>query len=255
MEYKDILESVTPRLGTIRAAVIGAGGIGFYCVEQIARLGVRNLLLVDDDRLDGTNLNRYPGVSPKDVGVYKVDILRKRLKKQFPGISVTAIKEQCGSDEADLLIERCDLIMAGVDNDRARYHINLLAAGRIPYFDMAAGVIAAQDGQTAWRGCRVKAVLPGGPCLVCQGLKAEALPPAHAPRGYLQGTDHTPPSVLPLNAAVSALGLDLVIKYLAGQNVPFHIRFDMLGYDLMKIREFRLPECPVCGDRVDKNEN
>jgi molybdopterin/thiamine biosynthesis adenylyltransferase/uncharacterized protein (DUF433 family) len=61
--------------------IIGLGAVGTWVACNLAQSGVRNIILMDADKVDETNLHRQYGYYPSDVGQYKVDVLEKRLKE------------------------------------------------------------------------------------------------------------------------------------------------------------------------------
>ncbi len=80
------------RLANSRVAVFGIGGVGGYTVEALARSGVGELVLVDDDRVCITNINRQIFATRKTVGQYKVDVAQARVAEIDPNIKVTVHK-------------------------------------------------------------------------------------------------------------------------------------------------------------------
>lgn len=76
------------RLRESRVAVFGIGGVGGYVVEALARSGVGQLDLVDDDRICLTNLNRQILATRRTVGQYKVDVAAQRIAEIDPQITV-----------------------------------------------------------------------------------------------------------------------------------------------------------------------
>ena len=67
------------RLADARVAVFGIGGVGGYVVEALARSGVGAFVLVDDDKVCLTNINRQIIATRKTVGRYKVDVMQERI--------------------------------------------------------------------------------------------------------------------------------------------------------------------------------
>ena len=67
-------------ISDITASIVGAGGLGSIVFEMLARLGVGKIILVDDDRVETTNLNRLIGAKKKDVSSFKVDVLKEHAK-------------------------------------------------------------------------------------------------------------------------------------------------------------------------------
>ena len=64
------------RLSNAKVAVFGIGGVGGYVVEALARSGVGSFVLVDDDKVCLTNINRQIIATRKTVGKYKVDVMK-----------------------------------------------------------------------------------------------------------------------------------------------------------------------------------
>lgn len=77
------------RLAASRVAVFGIGGVGGYAVEALARSGVGGLVLVDDDRICLTNLNRQIIATRSTIGQHKVDVAADRVRDINPACDVT----------------------------------------------------------------------------------------------------------------------------------------------------------------------
>lgn len=80
------------RLNEARVAVFGIGGVGGYVVEALARSGVGNLDLIDDDKVCLTNINRQIIATTKTVGQYKVDVAKDRVFDISPEAKVNVHK-------------------------------------------------------------------------------------------------------------------------------------------------------------------
>lgn len=80
------------KLAASRVAVFGIGGVGGYTVEALARSGVGELDLIDDDKVCLTNINRQIIATRKTVGKYKVDVAAERVKDINPDIKVNTYK-------------------------------------------------------------------------------------------------------------------------------------------------------------------
>ncbi|MCD7784740.1 MAG: tRNA threonylcarbamoyladenosine dehydratase [Oscillospiraceae bacterium] len=80
------------RLSESRVAVFGIGGVGGYATEALARSGVGHLVLIDDDRICLTNLNRQVIATRKTVGQYKVDAMKERILEINPNAEVEVRK-------------------------------------------------------------------------------------------------------------------------------------------------------------------
>ena len=80
-------------LTTKTVVVLGLGGVGSYALEGIVRAGIGNLVIIDADRIDETNLNRQLMTDITNIGQYKVDVLEIRIQKINPNCHVTKIRE------------------------------------------------------------------------------------------------------------------------------------------------------------------
>ena len=79
-------------LAKAKVAVFGIGGVGGYVVEALVRSGVGSFVLVDDDKVCLTNLNRQIIATRKTVGQYKVDVMRDRILEINPDAQVEVRK-------------------------------------------------------------------------------------------------------------------------------------------------------------------
>ena len=80
-EKQDILNSKT-------VAIFGIGGVGGYVAESLARTGIKNLILIDNDTISISNINRQIIALHSTIGKYKVDIMKERLKDINPNINI-----------------------------------------------------------------------------------------------------------------------------------------------------------------------
>lgn len=100
-------------------AVVGLGGVGGYAVEALVRSGVGNLILVDYDTIDITNLNRQIITSLENISCNKVDEWERRIQQINPNCEVKTIKLKLNLDNMeelfqysfDYLIDACDTIL------------------------------------------------------------------------------------------------------------------------------------------------
>ena len=86
--------------------VAGVGGVGGYAVEMLARAGVGNLVIIDDDVVKATNINRQIIATSKNVGTSKVQLMKERILDINPEASVLAIRDFINEDNAGEFIRR-----------------------------------------------------------------------------------------------------------------------------------------------------
>lgn len=108
-------------LGKKKVAIFGIGGVGSYTAEGLVRAGIGKLVLVDDDCVCLTNINRQLHATYKTVGRPKVEAMRDRLVEINPKLEVTTFQEFYMPDTADKLIsDDYDYIVDAVDTVTAK---------------------------------------------------------------------------------------------------------------------------------------
>ena len=104
------------KLRRSRVAVFGIGGVGGYTVEALARSGVGEIDLIDDDKVCLTNINRQIIATRKTVGKYKVDVAAERIAEIDPNIKVNTYKTFFTPETADLFdFSKYDYVVDAID--------------------------------------------------------------------------------------------------------------------------------------------
>ena len=111
------------KLKTKKIAIFGIGGVGSFVVEGLARVGIENFLLIDNDTISITNINRQIHSNHKTVGNYKVDEMSKRILDINPNIKVESLKIFF-KDENDIDFSNIDYIVDAIDSVSSK--INLI---------------------------------------------------------------------------------------------------------------------------------
>lgn len=93
------------KLKNSKVAVFGIGGVGTFTVEALVRSGVGELVLIDDDEIDITNLNRQIHATRKTVGMAKVEAMKERALEINPDVKITTHKELYNASSAERLLE------------------------------------------------------------------------------------------------------------------------------------------------------
>lgn len=112
------------RLRDARVLVVGAGGIGAPLLSYLAVAGVGHLGIIDDDRVELSNLNRQILFETADIGRLKVDAARDRLEELVPDISIEVFSEKLTEENAAAIISAYDIITDGCDNFATRFAVN-----------------------------------------------------------------------------------------------------------------------------------
>ncbi len=98
------------------ALVIGAGGLGGPALLTLAAGGVGRLVVIDDDRVESSNLNRQPLFTEEDLGQPKAAAAAARLQALHRALQVTALGRRFDADEAVELASSVDILLDGSDN-------------------------------------------------------------------------------------------------------------------------------------------
>lgn len=221
-------EGTTRRLRKLRIAVIGASGTGSPVIEQLHRLGVGEVVPIDDDFLEDRNLNRilFATAQHAQDKVNKVEACAEDIARKGLGTRVIPIDKEIGTPEALRAISECDVIFGCVDTVAGRFIMNLAATHYLlPYFDMGILLDAEQAGDQ--RG-KIKDILgtvhylvPGKSSLLSRGcfsladVTAEELhkrdPQAAAQQvqdKYIKGMQIRRPAVVSVNMFAAALAVN-----------------------------------------------
>ena len=120
------------KLSTSCVAIVGCGGLGGYIAEELARIGVGRLVLIDGDRLEVSNLNRQIMSSELNIGQWKVEAARDRLQSINSEVQVEGIKgwfeEEKGPElfrEVDLVCDALDSLPTRVELERVCHQMKL----------------------------------------------------------------------------------------------------------------------------------
>lgn len=100
-----------------KVLIFGVGGVGSWCAESLVRSGIRNLTIVDSDRICITNCNRQLMATSKTFGQVKVEALRDRLLDINPNANIVCLQKFYEADTADSFhMEEYDYIVDAIDS-------------------------------------------------------------------------------------------------------------------------------------------
>jgi len=129
-----------------KIVVLGLGGVGSYALEGIIRSGVENVVIIDADKIDITNLNRQLMTNQKNIGFLKVDILENRIKEINPDCKVTKIAEFITPDNLNLIFDlNPDYIIDCIDTVKTKKYLIKECLKRKVKFIVATGMGNKKD--------------------------------------------------------------------------------------------------------------
>jgi len=203
-------------------AVVGAGGLGGWVIEVLARMGVGRLIVIDGDRFEENNLNRQIGCTEETLGQLKADCLRERVSLINGAVDVEAIAVWLTAENATDLLHGAQVVIDALDTLPAR--MILFRAARTMGVPMVHGAIGGYTGQ-------VMTILPGD-----SGLEALYGSVPRPERGV--EVEQGNPSATPM--MVSAWQAQEVVKLLTGQGELLRNRMLLMDARFGQVTEVRL---------------
>ena len=117
-----------------KITVIGCGGIGGETIEMLARMGIGELVLVDKDSFDLSNLNRQTLASLPDLGLDKSEVAGEKVRLINPYVKVTTFNEHVDEKNIDKIIADSNMVIDALDNVLTRVIVSRAAKKKgIPY--------------------------------------------------------------------------------------------------------------------------
>ncbi|MHA6720554.1 HesA/MoeB/ThiF family protein [Sphingomonas sp. RS6] len=225
-------------LKAARVLVIGAGGIGAPAIQYLAAAGVGALTIVDDDRVDRSNLQRQILFATADIGREKAATAAARVTAINPNVAVTALCRRLSAEDAPALIANHDVVLDGTDNFATRLAVaDAALAARVPLIASAVGEFEGQIG--TFRGWEADK-----PCYRCfVGGNPEREGVSCSEQGVLGALTGVLGSIAALEVirAIAPFGEDSAGKLLLVDTLALRFRTLILPKD---------PGCPACGART-----
>lgn len=252
-------------LSQLRVVVVGAGGTGSPLAMMLARAGVGQLAVIDDDLVEATNLHRLHGVGRRDVGRPKAEAICDHLSGLgLEGAFVPVVANVLDARCRDAL-RAANVIFCATDDHAGRLMLNRFAYFyETPVIDLGLAVGPQILGKLRDMTGRVTLLYPGAPCLLCRGIvdpvKARdeelrrSAPEEYARRreeGYVFGGGDPEPAFIAQTTSVAAMAMNeftqLLCEFRGGRRIT------------QRLRRFQVPEdrvsgacsradCAVCGD-------
>jgi adenylyltransferase/sulfurtransferase len=221
------------RLLAARVLVIGLGGLGSPVAMYLGAAGIGTLVLVDDDSVDLSNLQRQIIHDTGTIGLPKVQSAAAAIRRLNPDVHVVAIAERLEGARLAEQIAAADLVVDATDNFRTRHALNEACwqAGKA----LVSGAAIRWEGQVTAFDPRD----PQSPCYRCLYPEGDDAALNCSENGV----------AAPLVGIIGATQALEVIKLLCGIGEPLagHVLyFDGKWLEWRKLRLHRNPRCPVC---------
>jgi hypothetical protein len=255
-------KGTTQILAGLTVAIIGCSGTGSIVAEQLARLGVGKLILIDPDVIEEKNLNRILNSGKKDAYLSepKVRVLARAIARMGLGQEVLPLVCDLMSKEAVAAVAEADVAFGCMDGAEGRHLLNRIATFyNLPYFDVGVRLDADGEGGIERIAGGVHYLQPGLSSLLSRGVYSMRRVEAEGIRrtdpemyrrlvgeGYLRGVQEDRPAVISINMLLASM---VVNEFLARihphRNLP-NANFAYVGVNLSEMEFFPEPEGAVC---------
>ncbi|MGC9208346.1 MAG: HesA/MoeB/ThiF family protein [Nitrososphaeria archaeon] len=220
-----------------KVAVAGVGGLGSMVASLLARMGVRELHIIDRDVVSLSDLHRQVLYDENDVGKPKVFAAKEKLREINSTVSIYTYPISVNDfEELERIISRVDVVADGLDNMRARYNLNLAAVKHNKPYVFASAIENYGN---------ISTIVPGEtPCLneFYSGFNEEGLPTC--------ATVGVNPSVV---TTIASLEANEILRILTDGEPPFKGRLGILDLNMGTLESINLKKderCEVCGLRA-----
>lgn len=219
------------RLKAGSVAVIGCGGIGAPAIQYLAAAGVGRLVLIDDDTVDTSNLQRQVIFRTGDLGLGKADAAAVAARAINPHVGVEPRRVRLDDGNAAELLDGVDVVLDGCDNFATRLVVaDAALAARTPLVSAAVGSFEGQLG--VFRGWE-----PALPCYRCfVGAAPDRAEASCAEAGVLG----------PVTGVLGSLAALEVLRVLAPFGDDPAGRLLLIDLLALRFRTVRLPKDPGC---------
>lgn len=255
-------EGTSNLLRFLSVAVVGCSGTGSFVVEELARLGVGKLVLIDSDRVEEKNLNRIVNSSKEDayLGRYKVHVLAKAIARMGLNQQVKPMPVNLITEEAVLAVAECDVLFGCTDGVEARHILNRLATFySMAYIDVGVRLDADGHGGISGISGAIHYLQPGRSSLLSREVYTMDQVEAEGMRrtnpdlyqrqrgeGYLRGVQEDRPAVITINGSFASIAVqELLARLHPYRNRP-NSEFAYIGGNLAEVQLYTEPEGEPC---------
>lgn len=263
----------TQLLSQLSIAVVGCSGTGSPVIEQLARLGVGRLVLIDPDRIEEKNLNRILNSGNADVlsNSYKVDIAARSIENMSIGTIVKTIPENLCDVDCVRAVAECDIVFGCMDGSEGRHLLNRIATFyQIPYFDVGVKLEADGAGNISQICGSVHYLQPGKSSLLSrkaitlEAIEAEGMKRTNPDQyekqvgeKYIKGINVDSPAVISVNMHYASLAVLEFLARIHSFRDDSNCDFAQFGSSLTQSRLFSYPEsekCPALSKHLGKGD-
>lgn len=242
-------KKTTSLLKNLSIAVVGCSGTGSLVIEQLARLGIGKLILVDHDRVEEKNLNRIVNATRQDAdnGTLKVDVLERAIRAMDLGCEVVKFPVNIWESQQALeAIAGCDAVFGCTDGAEGRFLLNKLASFYLlPYIDLGVRIDADGAGGVDQVCCSVHYLQPGKSSLLSRKMITNEQVTAEGMKrtnpveygqqlkdGYIHGVREDRPAVISINMLAASLAVNELLARLHPYRNEDNVKFSKISVSL-----------------------
>jgi len=220
------------KLLSSRVLIMGMGGLGSPVAMYLASAGIGHLVLVDDDVVELSNLQRQIIHSDQDIGLSKVASAKHTIQNLNSEIEVTCFEKRLDETELDKEIAAADIVIDGTDNFSSRFAINKQCVkNKTP---LISGAAIRMEGQVS-----VFNKTPSSPCYRCLYKDEGELDASCSNNGVLS----------PVVGIIGSIQANEAIKVLLdiGETLDGKLlMFDAMQMEWRTLKLKKDPCCPLC---------
>jgi len=121
---KDVGVVGQKKIRSSKVLIVGAGGLGCPIVDYLSRAGVGTIGIADFDKINLSNIHRQNLYNSKDIGKYKVDVVKEKIKSINPFTKIKTYKKKITNNNLNNVIKSFDIIVDGSDNFKTKFLLN-----------------------------------------------------------------------------------------------------------------------------------
>ena len=121
---KDVGVVGQKKIYSSKVLIVGAGGLGCPIVDYLSRAGVGTIGIADFDKINLSNIHRQNLYNSKDIGKYKVDVVKEKIKSINPFTKIKTYKKKITNNNLNNVIKSFDIIVDGSDNFKTKFLLN-----------------------------------------------------------------------------------------------------------------------------------
>ena len=123
-----VLKNVGPlgqkKIINSKVLVVGAGGLGCPVIDYLSRAGVGNIGVVDNDKVNISNIHRQSIYSSKDIGKFKVNVVKQKIKLINPQVNIKTFRVRIEKKNIEKILKNYHFIIDGSDNFKTKFLLN-----------------------------------------------------------------------------------------------------------------------------------